>query len=115
MSGMLADEPDLVERILGHIDRKSTDLSDGVWYEPVEHYTSHARFTAEIRRVFRKTATPFCPSAALPDTGSYVARDAALTPVVAVRGGDGRVRAFRNACRHSELRRWQESTLGFPR
>ncbi|WP_315835296.1 aromatic ring-hydroxylating oxygenase subunit alpha [Bradyrhizobium prioriisuperbiae] len=100
MSGMLANEPEIVERILDHIDRKSTDLSDGVWHEPVEHYTSQARFAAEISQVFRKTATPFCPSAALPDIGSYVARDAALTPVVAIRGGDGKVRAFRNACRH---------------
>src|SRR5205085_6324001 len=39
-------------------------------------------------------------SAALPESGSYVARDAAGTPIVAVRGADGRARAFRNACRH---------------
>jgi phenylpropionate dioxygenase-like ring-hydroxylating dioxygenase large terminal subunit len=37
---------------------------------------------------------------ALAEPGSYVARDAAGTPIVAVRGSDGRVRAFRNACRH---------------
>jgi phenylpropionate dioxygenase-like ring-hydroxylating dioxygenase large terminal subunit len=43
---------------------------------------------------------PFCPSAALPETGSFVAREAAQTPLLAVRGNDGRVRAFRNACRH---------------
>jgi hypothetical protein len=59
MSGMLANEPEIVERILDHIDRKSTDLSDGVWHEPVEHYTSQARFAAEISQVFRKMATPF--------------------------------------------------------
>jgi phenylpropionate dioxygenase-like ring-hydroxylating dioxygenase large terminal subunit len=100
MSGILADDRTIVERILNHIDRKSTDLSDGMWLEPVEHYTSQERFAAEINRVLRRTPTPFCPSAALPDTGSYVARDAALTPIVAIRGGDGVVRAFRNACRH---------------
>jgi phenylpropionate dioxygenase-like ring-hydroxylating dioxygenase large terminal subunit len=100
MSGMLADERTIVERILHHIDHKSTDLSDGMWLEPVDHYISQQRFTAEIARVLRRTPTPFCPSAALPDTGSYLARDAALTPIVAVRGGDGVVRAFRNACRH---------------
>lgn len=32
--------------------------------------------------------------------GSYVARDAAGTPLMAVRAHDGTVRAFRNACRH---------------
>src|SRR4030095_1489256 len=35
-----------------------------------------------------------------PPTIPYVARDAAGTPILAVRGGDGRVRAFHNACRH---------------
>ena len=50
--------------------------------------------------MFRRTLTPFCPSAALAEIGAYVARDAALTPVVAIRGADGVARAFRNACRH---------------
>src|SRR5207247_1672228 len=50
--------------------------------------------------VLRRVPTPFCPSAALPETGSFVARDAAGIPILAVRGNDGRVRAFRNACRH---------------
>ena len=63
------------------------------------NYTSQARFAAELDRVFRRTPTPFYPSAALPETGSYVARDAALTPIIAMRGADGMVRAFRNACR----------------
>src|SRR5947207_1622610 len=41
-----------------------------------------------------------CTSAALPEAGSYVAREAAGTPLVVVRESDGKVRAFRNACRH---------------
>ena len=100
MSEILADEPSIVERILNHIDRKTTDLSEGIWREPVEHYTSPRRFTIEIEKVFRRTRTPFCPSAALPEVGSYVARDAALTPIVVIRGSDGVARGFRNACRH---------------
>jgi phenylpropionate dioxygenase-like ring-hydroxylating dioxygenase large terminal subunit len=96
----LADDPTVIARLLDHIDHKTTDLSDGVWREPVEHYTSQERFKAEITDVLRRTPTPFCPSAALPEVGSYVARDAALTPIVAMRGQDGKVRAFRNACRH---------------
>ncbi len=100
MTVQLADEASIVDRILKHIDAKSTDLSDGVWHEPVAHYLSRDRFAAEIEQVFRRTLTPFCPSAALAETGAYVARDAALTPVVAIRGADGVARAFRNACRH---------------
>lgn len=100
MSTTLADEPTLVARILDHIDANTTDRSAAVWREPVANYVSPARFEAEVSRALRRTPTPFCPSAALPEAGSYVARDAALTPILAVRGADGRVRAFRNACRH---------------
>ncbi|MCW5889862.1 MAG: Rieske 2Fe-2S domain-containing protein [bacterium] len=96
----LADDPTVVQRLLDHLDRKTTDLGDAVWREPVAHYRSEARFAAERTRVLRRHPTPFCPSAALPEPGSYVARTAAGTPLVAVRGDDGRVRVFRNACRH---------------
>jgi phenylpropionate dioxygenase-like ring-hydroxylating dioxygenase large terminal subunit len=104
MTAALADDRTLIERILNHIDHKTTDMGEGLWHEPVAHYTSQARFDAEIVKVLRRTPTPFCPSAALPEVGSYVARDAALTPLVAMRGSDGVVRAFRNACRHRGVR-----------
>src|SRR6266581_8643920 len=100
MTAPLATEQTIVQRILDHIDRNTTDLADGIWREPVENYASQARFEAELTKVFRRTPTPFCPSAALPEVGSYVARDAALTPILAIRGSDGKARAFRNACRH---------------
>ena len=96
----LSDDPSVVQRILDHIDNKTTDLSEGSWREPVENYRSAERFAAELERVMRRYPTAFCPSAALPERGSYVARRAAGTPILAVRGTDGRVRAFRNACRH---------------
>jgi phenylpropionate dioxygenase-like ring-hydroxylating dioxygenase large terminal subunit len=99
MSAFLADDPTVIGRLLDHIDRKTTDLSQEVWQEPADHYLSPQRFEAELR-VMRSLLTPFCPSAALPEAGSYVARSAALTPILAVRGSDGKVRAFRNACRH---------------
>ncbi|MDP6953630.1 MAG: Rieske (2Fe-2S) protein, partial [Alphaproteobacteria bacterium] len=95
----LLNDADLIERIFHHIDNKSTDIGDVVWREPVESYTSRERFDAEIA-LLRKLPVPFCPSAALPEAGSYIARTAALTPLLVVRGDDGVVRAFRNACRH---------------
>jgi phenylpropionate dioxygenase-like ring-hydroxylating dioxygenase large terminal subunit len=95
----LADDPTVVQRILDHIDNKTTDLSTASWREPVEHYLSAERFAAE-RELLRRYPTAFCPSAALTDAGSYVAREAAGTAILAVRGTDGQVRAFRNACRH---------------
>jgi len=101
MSGatMLADDATVVQRILDHIDNKTTDLGDSVWREPVANYRCPERFAAEMR-VLRSLPTGFCPSAALPEAGSFVARNAAGTPLLAVRDGEGRARVFRNACRH---------------
>jgi phenylpropionate dioxygenase-like ring-hydroxylating dioxygenase large terminal subunit len=95
----LADDPTVVQRILDHIDNKTTDLGATTWREPVEHYRSEERLAAE-RALLRRIPVPFCPSAVLPEVGSYVARAAAGIPILAVRGADRQVRAFRNACRH---------------
>jgi phenylpropionate dioxygenase-like ring-hydroxylating dioxygenase large terminal subunit len=100
MHATLADDPTVVQRLLDHIENKTTDLGDECWTEPVANYRSEARFVAERDGVLRRHPTPFCPSAALAEPGAYVARVAAGTPIVAVRGDDGRVHAFRNACRH---------------
>jgi phenylpropionate dioxygenase-like ring-hydroxylating dioxygenase large terminal subunit len=96
----LADDATVVQRILDHVDRGTTDLGETTWREPVAHYRSAERLEREIALVLRRHPTPFCPSAALPGPGSYLAREAAGTPLLAVRGDDGRVRVFRNACRH---------------
>jgi phenylpropionate dioxygenase-like ring-hydroxylating dioxygenase large terminal subunit len=98
MPGFLNDAA-VVERVLEHIRNRTTDLADGVWREPVANYRSLSRFQAEVE-LLRKLPVPFCPSAALREPGAFVAREAAGTPLVAVRGEDGRVRVFRNACRH---------------
>jgi phenylpropionate dioxygenase-like ring-hydroxylating dioxygenase large terminal subunit len=94
------DDQAVAQRILDHIANKTTDLGESVWREPVANYRSAARLQAEFERVLRRCPTPFCPSAALPEVGSFVAREAAGVPLLAVRGADGKVRAFRNACRH---------------
>jgi phenylpropionate dioxygenase-like ring-hydroxylating dioxygenase large terminal subunit len=96
----LADDHTVIQRILDHIDAKTTDLGEASWREPVANYRSPERLEAELARVLRRFPIPFCPSAALAEPGAYVARDAAQTPLLAVRGDDGQVRVFRNACRH---------------
>jgi phenylpropionate dioxygenase-like ring-hydroxylating dioxygenase large terminal subunit len=98
MTGLMT-ESEIVARVFAHIDAGATDLSDAPWREPVANYLSQARFDAELE-LMRRTPTPFCPSAAIPAPGAYVARTAARASILAVRGADGAVRAFRNACRH---------------
>ena len=95
----LLDDRAIVERVLGHIEARTTDLSDGLWREPVENYRSVERFSAELE-LLRRSALPFCPSAALREAGSYVARQATGRPLVVVRDGSGQTRAFLNVCRH---------------
>lgn len=97
---ILMDDRAVAQRILDHIDRKTTDLGEACWREPIANYRSPPRLARELAEVFQTLPVPFCPSAALPDPGDHVARDAAGTPLVAVRGADGQVNVFRNACRH---------------
>jgi phenylpropionate dioxygenase-like ring-hydroxylating dioxygenase large terminal subunit len=89
----------LVARILHHVDAGTTDLGPRVGRVPVAHYVDASRLSAELD-LLRRLPVPFCPSAALREPGSFVAREAAGVPLVAVRGRDGLARVFRNACRH---------------
>ncbi len=95
----LFNDTQIIERIFEHIDNKTTDLGDSVWKEPVTSYLSQQRFEAEIA-LLRRVPVPYCPSVMLPENGSYLARKAAGTPLLVVRGDDGKVRAFINGCRH---------------
>ncbi len=95
----VADEASIIQRIFDHIDTGTTDLGDASWEEPVANYQDAGRLEAELR-VLRSHPVPFCTSTALAERGDFVARDAAGTALLAVRGLDGAVRVFRNACRH---------------
>ena len=97
-------DSDVVDRVLGHIEAGTTDRGSQVWREPVENYRNKDRLAREIA-LFKSLPIAFCPSAALSKSGDYIARNAAGTPLIVVRGNDKKVRAFKNACRHrgSEL------------
>ena len=93
------DDASLIDRIFEHLDQGTTDTSDKTWREPVANYRSAERLGAELE-LLRRLPVPFCPSAAVPDAGSYLARDPAGVPIVVVRGENNDVTAFRNTCRH---------------
>ena len=97
------NDSDAIERIFNHIDNGTTDLGNTIWKEPVRNYYSQERFDAEIA-LLRKSPIPYCPSAGLPENGSYIARRASGTPLLVVRGEDGVVRAFINACKHRGMK-----------
>jgi choline monooxygenase len=95
---VLADDVEIVRRILAHIDAGTTD-EGAAWREPVENYLSPNRFAEELR-LLRAMPSVFVPSAAIPKPGDHVERVAFGVPLFAVRGRDDRARVFRNACRH---------------
>lgn len=99
MTQSFMPDSEVVARILDHIAHKTTDRGAEVWREPVDNYRSLNRFEQELA-VLRSLPIPFCPSNALSKTGDYIARRAAGTPLIVVRGLDGAARAFKNACRH---------------
>src|SRR5688572_14523879 len=103
MTALLSDH-EITERVLAHIAARTTDVGTEVWREPVENYRSGVRLQAELERVLLGSPTVFCPASALPERGSFLARDVAGRPIVAVRGDDGVVRAFKNVCRHRGMR-----------
>lgn len=99
----LREVPEIIDRIFEHIDNGTTDLGTVQWHEPVEHYTSQSRYEQEIA-LLRQRPVVFCPSAAIPDAGSYISRTAAGTPLLVVRDNELQVRAFINACRHRGMK-----------
>ncbi|WP_173817372.1 SRPBCC family protein [Mycobacterium sp. IEC1808] len=95
---VLADDVEIVRRVLAHIDAGTTDEGDA-WREPVENYLSPSRFAEELR-LLRAMPSVFVPSATIPNPGDHVERNTFGVPLFAVRGRDRRARVFRNACRH---------------
>ena len=95
----LLDDESVVRHIHDYIDSGTTFTGDSSWREPTANYLSPDRFRHELAMIGRSTVV-FCPSAALPEPGSYLARDAAGVPLLAIRGDDGSAQVFRNSCRH---------------
>jgi len=94
----LADDVEIVRRVLAHIDAGTTDEGE-VWREPVKNYLDPVRFTDELETL-RSFPSVYLPSAAIPNVGDHAERPTFGVPLFAVRDRDGRARVFRNACRH---------------
>jgi nitrite reductase/ring-hydroxylating ferredoxin subunit len=67
---------------------------------PLGRYTDPEFFRLEQDRLFARSWLYACHDSELPENGSYQLRDIAGRAILLVRGDDGEVRAFFNACRH---------------
>ncbi|AWQ03681.1 Rieske [2Fe-2S] domain protein [Bordetella bronchiseptica MBORD675] len=75
------------------------DLPDD-HYVDVDIYTSQQIFDDELKNIFAKTWKFACHESEIPNLGDYRALNHAGIPVFVIRGEDGSVRAFVNACPH---------------
>lgn len=63
-------------------------------------YTDPTLYQLELDRVFKRSWLFALHASELSEMGSYRLLDIPLAPVLVVRGADGELRAFMNACRH---------------
>ena len=90
----------LATRALAHLRAGTTDQAADVMRVPIEHYTDERRYALDVEATFRRLPVTLALSLELPEPGSYLAQTLCGLPLLAVRGNDGVVRAFLNACRH---------------
>lgn len=67
---------------------------------PRRRYTDEAFYQAELEHVFKRTWLQVSHVSEFEQAGSYRLLDLPFAPVVLVKGDDGVIRAFINACRH---------------
>ena len=97
---------DLVRRACVEARNPGPSLLDGAGEIPVAHYTDPARLARERARLFRALPLPIAHAAEL-GPGSAVVREIDGVSLVLARA-DGRVRAFKNSCRHRGVRLLRE-------
>jgi phenylpropionate dioxygenase-like ring-hydroxylating dioxygenase large terminal subunit len=90
----------LTRRVIGFVDRNTTELADAVYLNPVSTYTCPQHAERERELLFRGHPLFFGLSCELPRPGDFRADDLSGVPILVVRAGDGRLNAFLNVCRH---------------
>lgn len=94
----------LMRRVLKHLAEGSTDVAADIERNPCASYASPQQLAQEEATLFRRLPLVMAMSCQMPRPGDYVTHDLTGTPILVVRGEDGRVRAFLNACGHRGAR-----------
>jgi phenylpropionate dioxygenase-like ring-hydroxylating dioxygenase large terminal subunit len=90
----------VARRLLANVDAERGDESTSLLEIPVSHYTDAARYEREVEAIFHRSPLLVALSCDVRDPGHYSALTIAGRPLLVVRGDDGVVRTFLNACRH---------------
>jgi phenylpropionate dioxygenase-like ring-hydroxylating dioxygenase large terminal subunit len=90
----------LLQRLLGHVENRTTSLADAPWHNDVRVYTDPTHLAAEQRVLFRERPLLMGFASEWAAAGAFRTDDYAGVPILIVRGRDGELRAFLNVCRH---------------
>ena len=113
MSGKAAEDADMMQlarRALAHQQNRTTDQADAIMRMPIEAYTDEARYLDERNRIFKALPLALALSLEIPEPGDFKTLDVMETPVLLIRGDDGKVRAFLNVCRHRGMQVCEQET-----
>ena len=100
----LATQHRLVERLLTHLEKRTTDTSALERRVPVGEYYDPALHAVEVETVHRRRPLVIGHAAQLAEPGDFLTDTVAGTPILVVRDRDGGVRCHVNVCRHRGMR-----------
>jgi phenylpropionate dioxygenase-like ring-hydroxylating dioxygenase large terminal subunit len=95
-----ATQVEVIARWLAMHAQGTTQLAPEVMAVDPDFYRSTDWWQQEQAALFRRGVSVACLSADLRDPGDHVVVESGGIPVLVVRGADGAVRGFLNACRH---------------
>ncbi len=103
-----ATEISLIRRALDHLAAGSTDMAPAGHRRPVGFYTDPRQFARERDALFRGLPVAVGHAHDVEAPGDFITHDLSGIPIVVLRGRDGVLRAFINACRHRGTKvEWQ--------
>jgi len=91
---------ELIERFRRHKVGRTSDLAAEPMVLSVDAYTSPQRLALERDALFRRRPVVAALTADVPDAGDLLATHVDGLPLIIMRGADGEIRSFVNACRH---------------
>jgi len=94
---------DIAERILAHVENRTTDQTTDVMRVPVANYLDPELHQQEIERIFKRVPLMLALSVELPNVDDYKAMEVIGLPVLITRAADGKARAFLNVCKHRAM------------
>lgn len=90
----------MIDKAIAHVEAGTTDWAPDVYRVPVEDYLSEERWREEMNATFMRLPLLLGFTCEMRGPGDYKTIKVLDTPVLMVRGRDGRVRAFMNVCTH---------------